>query len=198
MKTLLKGAVLVVAAMFLFAATPAQAIPITFDAVWSGASYGNNATASGVITLESTLLPNPGSTGNFSAVVAMSITVTGASSGNGTFTRTDFIAFGWNTNGATLDLTQQLVGQPTSGSPFGTHTPPPTNPNSGDFNFLGVRGGSGPTGTWFFRLTTNGGTGDNMVLTSLRQSQSVPEPAILTMLAVGGVGLLGLVRRRRK
>jgi len=189
MKTLLQGAVFAVAALFLFAATPAQATPITFNVFWSGAFYGNTASASGFVTIESTGLPNPGGTSDYSFVVDVSITVSGASSGNGTFNRADFTLWDWGTNGATLDLTRELVGQPTNGNPWGTHAPPTIFPNSGDFNLFGT--GGAPQGTWYFLLTTNNGAGDRIVLTSM--TPSVPEPAVLTMLAVGGVGLFGLV-----
>ena len=93
----------------------------TFDLTWSG--VGNSAMATGQITIDTTLLPNP--TAVFVAlditadVTAFSITVSGASAGNGTFGLADFSSFDWGTNGATLDLTRELVGQPTIGIPGG-------------------------------------------------------------------------------
>ena len=62
---------------------------ITYKLQWSGADLGNSATAEGTITLDDTLVPNPGRASGqnpfgttFSDLV---MTVSGASSGNGTF-----------------------------------------------------------------------------------------------------------------
>src|SRR6476659_8180901 len=77
---------------------PANAGSQTFDLSWSGASFGNTAVATGAITFDPTVLdpintndqtvlfvspPNPFAT-------AFSITISGASAGNGTFGLGDF------------------------------------------------------------------------------------------------------------
>src|SRR5262245_9211452 len=97
-RTILVG----VFAAIVVAAVPAQADPLTFDVLWSGAPFSNSASAIGFMVLESTLLPNPGGTTNYTAVLALSVTVSGASAGNGTFTRPDFSFWVWNTGGAVL------------------------------------------------------------------------------------------------
>jgi hypothetical protein len=174
-------------AVLLLVASTVSAAPITFNFTWSGASLGNNARATGYIVFESTLLPNPGN--QFfnlpsSAVLDLSITVTGAAAGNGTFPLAAFSGVTWETNGATLDLTRQLVGQPTPQLPWGTPTDAalPTAGDGGDFNLFGGQptavsdsaayyaaprgvGSPAPVGVNYFRLATNGGTGDNMLLT---------------------------------
>jgi hypothetical protein len=177
---------LAAAALLLLVASVANAAPITFNFTWSGASLGNNARATGFITFERTLLANPGNNGFAlpnAAVTNLSITVTGAAAGNGTFPLAAFTTVVFETNGGTLDLTRQLIGQPTTQLPWGT----PTDSlgmqagDGGDFNLFGgapdgvsryaARAPAGvvapaPVGVNYFRLAANGGQGDNMLLTS--------------------------------
>ncbi len=65
----------------------------TYSVAWSGASFGNNATATGWITLNITTLPNPGGPGYdlYSDIVSLTVTVTGAtlSTNDGTWTKGD-------------------------------------------------------------------------------------------------------------
>src|SRR3954449_5160946 len=84
----------------------------TFNLTYSGASFGNAAAATGQIVIDETLLPNPGTaSGSFATYLqSLNLTVFGASSGNGTFSLGDFGNFVWNTDSATLDFTQELVG----------------------------------------------------------------------------------------
>jgi len=189
----------VAGALLLLAAGTVSAEPIIFNLAWSGASLGNNARATGVIRFERTLLPNPGGAVfplPSPAVLNLTVTVTGATAGNGTFVLADFGTVYWDTNGATLDLSRQLVGQPTPELPWGT----PTDAmgadagNGGDFNVFSVPGGGeidrtpgasrysaapdgsvlAPSGVNFFRIATNGGTGDNLILTSFAPGGSSP------------------------
>ena len=54
------------AAVLLFAAfstNSARAELLTFDITWSGQPFGNTATATGSITIEDNVLPNPGARG---------------------------------------------------------------------------------------------------------------------------------------
>jgi hypothetical protein len=169
----------------------------TFDITWSGAPYGNSATATGFITVDSTLptlgfsqnnLPSPD-------VTAVSITITGASEGNGTFGIDDFAFIRFWTP-TPLDLTQELIGQPVSG---GTDFYGDTNGQGGDFNLFGnaLEGGpsEAPVGFFYFQLATEGGFGDDLQVTSIIAS-AAPEPAAWTMMLIGFGALGGVLRRR--
>jgi hypothetical protein len=63
----------------------------TYDLAWSGATFGNDATATGQITLDLTTLPNPAAQGYdlSNDTASLTVTVVGASSGNGTWTKAD-------------------------------------------------------------------------------------------------------------
>lgn len=213
------------AALLLFVASAASAAPIRFDFTWSGAQLGNNARATGYIVYERTLVQNPGQNSfaiPSAAVLDLSITVTGAAAGNGTFTRSAFAGNVFETNGATLDFSRQLVGQPTSGQPWGTA---PSAGQAGDFNLF-IAGGDAtdaqgryaspsrpvpqggvlpPNGTFYFELTTNGGNGDRMFLTSFAPSgtgtsfvSNVPATNAYGTIALAALlALAGIVAMRR-
>lgn len=199
----------------------AQAAPITFNFTFSGAGVvnppppkpagsnypaarptatTNSATITGSITFESTLLANPGNN-NFSlpnpAVLALNATVSGAAAGNGTYGLSDFAGVVFRTNGGTLDFSQQLVGQPTSGSPWGT-----PDGNGGDFNLFAVNTGTGPVGEFYFTLCANKGSGDCTQLVSAINAAAVavPTPALnrWTLAALAGLlALAGFIGLRR-
>jgi hypothetical protein len=180
----------------------------TFDIQWSGAALGNSATASAVATFDVTQLNNynPGSgaySGSLSPLItSLTLTVVGASSGNGTFVLGDFLLMAWDTNGGTLDLTKQLVGQATSDLPWGSLPTSYTCGSStcihsgGDFNLFGNFSVSpdAPYGYDNFELQTAEGAGDIMQLTSFVPT---PLPAALPLFATG-LGALGLFGWRRK
>ena len=119
---------------------------------------------SGSITLERSLLANPGANDFIlpnPAVLALNVSVTGAVSGNGNFTLANFREVVFDTHGGTLDFNKQLVGQPTSGDPWGS----PTS-NGGDFNLFGATAGS-PNGVFYFTLGSSGGQGSAATLSSM-------------------------------
>ncbi len=167
----------------------------TYNLAWAG--INNNASATGQITLDLTTLPNPGGPAYdmYNDISSLTITVTGASSGNGTWTKADLAPISnlgtytyWDTGGAMLDMMQELVGQPTTGNPWGT-----PDGISGDFNFFFTNGG--PLGSFYFQMTTNGGNGDAMQLTSV-SPVGVPEPGTLALAASGAMLFAGTIRRR--
>ena len=165
---------------------------VQYNANWSGAAYGNTATATAIISIDTSLVPNPGSHSIFLTIPVwfadIQLTIQGATSGNGTFQKTDFAGLSWNTSGGTLNLSQELVGQVTSGQPWGT-----TNSGtSGDFNIIRAEESpSAPTATNYFRLTPSGSS-DNMNLVSFAP---VPEPSSSMLIVLSAVAL-GLKRRR--
>ena len=165
----------------------ARAAVYVFDITYSGASRGNTATAFGTITLEDP--PNPGFSSDFSKVISLTLTVSGASSGNGTFTKSDFIGWSWATNGSTLDLDAELVGQGTLDLPWGTQN---FGGGAGDFQLFAASGSGAPNNTWLFQLTTSAGTGDLMILTSMSpDSIAAPEPGQVaaSLLLLCGLGI---------
>ena len=172
----------------------------TYNLAWSGATFGNSSTATGQITLDLTTLPNPGGPAfdMYNDIASLTVTVVGASSGNGTWTRADLCACSalgtftyWDTGGVALNMNQQLVGQPTLGNPWGT-----PDGISGDFNFFFTNGG--PLGTFFFTMTTDGGLEDSMLLTSVAPVSSTPEPGTMALFGSGIIGLAGVLRRKIK
>lgn len=203
----------------------AQASPVTFNFSFSSAASPPPVTASapnplypkaavavpstavitGSITFESTLLANPGING-FTlpnpAVLALNVTVSGAASGNGTYGLSDFNEVVFSTNGGTLDFSKELVGQPTSGAPWGTAY----NGTAGDFNLFG-KGlpDLAPIGENYFTLCAGAGQSGCASLTSAINAAAVaaaPAPALnrWTLAALAGllalVGFIGLRRYR--
>lgn len=195
----------------------AHAAPITFQFTFDDPA--STAQAVGSITFESTLVQNPGQ--QFfdlpdPAVLALNVTVSGAANGNGTFAITDFTGVVFDTNGGTLDFASQLVGQPTSGSPWAT-----LDGKSGDFNLFSgspKRGepgygdspttpnGSNPTpdGVDPFTLGANGGNGEPMVLVGMSPLGGYTAPASLPfgrnawIVLAGLLGLAALFAVRRR
>ena len=165
----------------------ARAAVYVFDITYSGASRGNTATAFGTITLEDP--PNPGFSNDFSKVISLTLTVSGASSGNGTFTKSDFIGWSWATNGGTLDLDAELIGQSTDDLTWGTDN---FEGGAGDFQLIAAQGSGAPNGTWLFQQTTSEGSGNPMFLTSMSpDSIAAPEPGQVaaSLLLLCGLGI---------
>ena len=171
---------------------------ISFDLNWSGESLGYAAVATGSITLDDAILNNPGynDSSTLGLITDFSITVSGATLGNGTWDLAEFFII-WDTDTA-LDLTRELVGQATSTDPWGTSRPGGTG---GDFNIFYNFDTSAPVGSYFFEITTFAGEGDRLLLTSFRPSavpmpMPIPEPGTLALLGLGLVGI-GMTRRRK-
>ena len=185
----------------------ASAASQTFDITWSGAAYGDSATATGMITLDTAALPAVTPCCNNvnlpdPSVTAFRITIRGASMGNGTFGLSDFTSITFWTP-APLDLTKELIGQDLgNGCTFGEVSFPCGLANAGDFNF-GSFGGpnpKAPNGDFFFLLGTKLSNGDPMQVTSILPVAvrgAVPEPASWA-LTMCGLGLAGAALRRRR
>ena len=169
----------------------------TYNLTWSGAFLGNEASASGQITLDLTKLTNPTPLGGLgidivSDITSVTVTVTGASAGNGSFTESDLCACStlgtstlWNTNGTTVDMQKDILAQLTV--------------DGGDFNLFFTP--PGPQGSQELTLTTNGLSGDAMEMTQFAPAlgrAAVPEPATWMMMGLGFAGLAfaGLRARR--
>ncbi|MGA2773828.1 MAG: hypothetical protein ABSG26_23770 [Bryobacteraceae bacterium] len=65
----------------------------TYNLAWSGAPFGNGASATGQITLDLTTLPNPAvdATEIIGDIQSLTVTVTGAGAGNGTWTQANLV-----------------------------------------------------------------------------------------------------------
>ena len=173
--------------------TTAHAQQIDMQVEWSGSALGNGASAVATFTLDTSQLNNPGLS-SFSGASILStfqnfqITVSNASSGNGTFTTSDLSLIFLNTSGGTLDFNSELMGQSTPSGAWGTGAYPTM---VGDFNFFSTGSNPlAPTGTSAFTLNTGGG--QSMLMTSFAP---IPEPSSWMM---GGlaIGASLLIRRR--
>ena len=191
------------ATAFLFAAalaatTSAQAK--LFTVTWSGAPYGNSASATGLFDLSPDTPTDP--TGFGPPVPAgdyqiISLAITGASEGNGSFVQSDFDSFYFSFY-SKLDFNRELIGQVMeNGIAYGPSDDGVGGP-SGDFNLFGKSGTDAPFGNNFFDLGTDHGDGDDLAVTSIAPvAPGVPEPATWAML-IGGFDLLGSTLRRRR
>ena len=174
----------------IFVASPGLSMPVqnlvTYHLKWSGSSFGNNASAEANIVIDTTQLPNPSTPGPLApldgVIQQINLTVTGASSGNGLFQLADFSGYYWDTNGGTLDLTTQLVGQLTPTGPWGFNS----GSSFGDWN-LANESSNAPNGAAAFTLTTDGGSGDAMALISF-----APAANKLFVSELGGNQVTGL------
>lgn len=169
-----------------------QAAIIPYNLTYSGATFDNDATATGQISFDDTILPNgPVELANVSTatlgVTDWSLTVTGASTGNGAFSLADLqIAeedgWIWILSSA-IDLSTELVGQV----------------GFDDFNWCAGSSSCGnplaPGGIGPFTIATSGETGDALLLVSM---VPVPEPSGWTLLLFAlAVLTSGVIRCRR-
>jgi hypothetical protein len=185
MRTRTLHAVMLGVALAAATASLASASPITFNFSYAG----QGATAVGSITFESTLIANPG-INDFSlpnpAVLALTVTVSGASTGNGTFGIGSFDGINFDTGGATLNFAQDLVGQATPGGPWGT-----PSGCCGDFNLF-TSGPPAPNGVFFFTLAADDGDAAVMTIKHVTPATTVA-PAQIPALEHWKLGLLALL-----
>lgn len=172
---------------------PAFAAPVTIDFTYVLGA----AKAVGSVTFESTLITNPGNN-SFAlpnpAVLNIRMTVSGAAAGNGSYTTADFTSVRFDTNGGTLNFSRSLIGQPTSGAPWGTTQ----SGNSGDLNFFGLA--PTPNGVFFFTLGANGGAADAMILAAAGPALAAAVPTLSQWMILALALLLagiGIARVRR-
>ncbi len=174
--------------------TTSHADLIDIQAGWSGASFGNGASAVANFTLDTSLLTNPGFSSfagaSFSSAFQnFQLTVSGASAGNGVFTGSDYSLIFLNTALGMLDFHSELVGQTTPGGLWGA-TAFPTM--VGDFNFFS----NGltlltPSGSSVFSLLSGGG--ESMLLTTFAPVSAAPVAVPETSTWVMGFLALGAV-----
>ena len=190
-------AVLCAATMSAFAFT-ANAAPITFNLTYSGASWGNGASATGYITFEDTLLTNPGWSGcqiPGPCVHALSLTVTGATVGNGTFGLADYYHVGLWTQSPGVDFSTELVGQPSGFELYLDAWSPATVPSS---EYCTPRTFIQPEDIGIC-INAFGSLGSSpMERLSLTSVAPVPVPAAMWLFGSGLIGLLGVARRSRR
>ena len=142
------------------------------------------------------------------AILDLSFTVTGSAANDGTYDLSDYASVVFQTNGGTLDLSRELIGQTTNDEPWGTAA----FGAAGDFNlfanqggdqripdsYTGLGGGGAiPNGCWFFTLCTSN---DSMLLVSFGPSLP-PAPVPFTQpwsLGLVLMGMLTLVWMRRR
>lgn len=149
-------------------AAPCRADLIRFDLSYTG--LNNPATGTGYVVLDDTILPNPGlvtGTAGAVGVVEISLTISGASSGNGTFGLSDFDQYTWRADPA-VNLGAELVDQG----------------GFRDWNVFAVGGSDAPTGNIHKHITTAEGGGSELYLTSM-VPVAVPEPTTLVWLMFG-------------
>jgi hypothetical protein len=126
----------------------------------------------GRILITPSQLANPG-VNKFDKLTDFVVSVIGATSGNGTFSRTDFDAIQLNIGSPGLDFSTDLVGQATNDGPWGTPVLSATFPDV--YVLGGNANANAPTRSgWSFQLMTAGG--EVMQLTSFRPA-SGPPPA---------------------
>ncbi len=183
----------------LLSLTPAAKADIfqTYDLAWSGATFSNSSSATGVMTLDLSTLINPtpiaggGGLDNsgyediISDITRLSVVVTGAGAGNGTFLLANLApdsAFGsytyWFTNGVTLNMEGNVLSQ--------------LQAAGGDFNLFFAP--PGPDGSSVLTLTTDGLGGNPMSMTEF--APSVPEPDSMILVSATLI-VLGFAARKR-
>lgn len=154
-----------VAVLLLVTAEDSNAQSRKFLHQWEGLDASGN----GFITLDLATVANPGGSSTES-VIDFDLVVTGAFSGNGTFLLADYDGLDtaspggihFDTGDTALDLTRELVGQPTGESTWGD-----PNIGNGEFSFSRDFGTLAPSKNGDFEFITGTGS-DQLALTSFR------------------------------
>lgn len=179
---------LMLLAVVLLTATGGRAYAdvVTFDLEWSP-EYGT-ATATGYITIDTDDLPNPGAINSPNTmptwVKDIQMTVENSAVRNGTYVFSDFRGISWDTEGGTLDLTKELVGQPTSWRPWGSSS----TFDSGDFSLWTINPDVPEAYEPFQMLQFNSTATEILMLTKFTP-QHVPEPTSIALFGIGAAGL---------
>ncbi|NQX03015.1 PEP-CTERM sorting domain-containing protein [bacterium] len=180
-----------------FTGNASAATYVEFDAIWSGASYGNTGLITGTFKLDLDVITTLGDHTEINGslpswIKDVKLTVSGTpapdagndfTTNNGIYTDIDFTGARFTTNQGVPDLTAELRGQ------------------SFFADFILWDGGSFPSAAGPFIQYSNAGL---VVLTSLKASTStstsaVPEPSSqLALIALGSAGLLTRRRIKRK
>ena len=170
----------------------AQAASTTFLLDYSGEPFLNSAKAHGSITFADSQPPNPSEETLLFPDFKLedfSLTVSGASVGNGNFDLSHFDYFSWNTKGVELELSRDLVGQSTVNGLLWA-----SEEGAGGFG-LGAKLESGaPISLQWYVLATNGGQGDLLRLTSFAP---VPIPAAVWLFGSALAGIAAFSRTAR-
>jgi len=166
--------------------TTSSAAPIALDIEWQNSS---TAMARGFIIFDDSLLETRNSQGGFSlprsAILDLGITISGASSGNGTFNLSDFESISFNSP-SSLNFGAELIGQSlANGCFFGVFTTISCNDNLGDYTLFGATP-TAPSAVFFFALATSGGLGDSF---SVKSMKPVPLPSSLGLFGLGLAGM---------
>ncbi len=174
----------------LLVAGGAGANPVTFNVLWTGAG---SAQATGTITFSDASIFTAGGNCNSTLancnITAMSITVSGASSGNGTFSASDFTRTFIQVD-APLNISTNMVGQTVGVNTWQAGGGGGAN----DFNFFcNFCGGTAPNGFSDFRFRTNGGSGDPLTLSSMVAQSPAPAAQAVPTLSEWTQMLLGLL-----
>lgn len=193
MKSRLIGVFIALVSVAVGSVSWAQVEPSPTSFQFSFCSDDNLTTAAGFITFDANQMTNPFSGISYDAVLDLQVTVAGASSGNGTFTRDDFSEIYWDSNGGTMDFGTELVGQPTSDWDWGTSL---SDGQAGDFNiFTSFNTAGAPNGNYFFLLGADEGQAENMSLRTFAPGPAeIPAPSCPDALTPPVMGIPALNR----